>query len=543
MAEDLELPVFNHPLALELTYIAVEEAIRLGASYADARFEFRHQEDVVTHNGRLDLARTQITRGLGVRVLLHGAWGYVGVSEPSRHDVTVAARRAAELARAAAILQSTPVELVPQTPHRAIYRTQIKRDPLAVPLENKVALLLEIDDKLTSVGQIVSARGHFSAQRQRKLFVSSDGSEIEQELVYTAVGYQAGASDGDGYQVRSYPIGGGGLVMGKGWELVNESPLLESAEEVAEEAVALLSAPVAPADTGPLILSAPMIASHLQATCAPLTELDRTLSADGFIPTDQLGAYVFGSDTVNLYADAREAGGAGGFGFDDEGVEAQRVDLVVDGRLVGFLTSRETAQRVGLESSSGAMRASGWEMSPQVRCTNLCLAPGEGGDLDALINDTERGILIDGPKAILLDPGGGGFVGQGEVAWKIENGKKVQRLRDPVYRGLHPTFWRGCDAVCSPDSFQMFGSFATKSGGDRPLPVGHGAAPARFADVEVGAKAEDLPRIDSTTRIPTIDVPDGPGLTARREQARAFRKPPAVLRTGPRRRVRRKDVR
>ncbi|MEL6312256.1 MAG: DNA gyrase modulator, partial [Pseudomonadota bacterium] len=88
--------MFNHPLALELTYIAVEEAIRLGASYADARFEFRHREDVMTHNGRLDVARSHITRGLGVRVLLQGAWGYVGVSEPSRHDVTVAARRATE---------------------------------------------------------------------------------------------------------------------------------------------------------------------------------------------------------------------------------------------------------------------------------------------------------------------------------------------------------------------------------------------------------------------------------------------------------------
>lgn len=532
--------MFNHPLALELTYIAVEEAIRLGATYADARFEFRHREDVVTRNGRLDLARTQITRGLGVRVLLQGAWGYVGVSEPSRHDVTVAARRAAELARAAAILQSTPVELVPQTPHRAIYRTQIKRDPLAVPLENKVTLLLAIDEKLTSVKQVVCAQGQFSAQRQRKLFVSSDGSEIEQELVYTSVGYEAGASDGDNYQVRSYPVGDGGLVMGKGWELVNESPLLESAEEVAEEAVALLSAPPVPAEAGPVILTAPMLAAHLQQTCAPLTELDRSLSSEGFIPTDQLGAYVFGSELVNLYADAREAGGAGGFGFDDEGVEAQRADLVVDGRFVGYLTSRETAHRVGLETSSGAMRAAGWESSPQVRCTNLCLAPGEGGDLDALINDTERGVLIDGPKAVLLDPGGGGFVGHGEVAWQIENGKKVRRLRDPVYRGVHPTFWQGCHAVCGPDSFRMYGSFAAKGPSERPIPVGHGAAPARFTEVEVGA-SEALPTLERGARMPVIERPQPPGLLGRRDTVRNYRKP--VVRGAPRRRVRRKDVR
>ena len=532
--------MFNHPLALELTYIAVEEAIRLGASYADARFEFRHTEDVATHNGRLDLARTQITRGLGVRVLLQGAWGYVGVSEPSRHDVTVAARRAAELARAAAILQPTPVELVPQTPHRAIYRTQIKRDPLAVPLEDKVELLMSVDQKLRSVGQIVAAQGRYSAQRQRKLFVSSDGSEIEQELVHTCVGYQAGASDGDDYQVRSFPAGRSGLVMGKGWELVNDANLIDSAEEVAHEAVALLSAPPAPADTTTVILTAPMLASHLHATCAPLTELDRSLSGESIIPTEQLGAYVFGSPLVSLYADAREAGGAGGFGFDDEGVEAQRTELVVDGRFVGYLTSRETAQRVGLESSSGAMRAGGWETCPQVRCTNLCLAPGEGGDLDALINDTERGILIDGPTSVSLDPGGGGFVGHGEVAWEIANGQKVRRLSNPTYHGRHPEFWSGCDAVCGADSFHMFGSYATKGRCERPIPVGHGAAPARFNDVSTGADREGLATISPGEPIPsmTSSSADASG----RVKAR-FRKPPATLKGAARRRVRRKDVR
>ncbi|MEO1335987.1 MAG: metallopeptidase TldD-related protein, partial [Myxococcota bacterium] len=247
-------------------------------------------------------------------------------------------------------------------------------------------------------------------------------------------------------------------------------------------------------------------------------------------------------ERVNLYADAREAGGAGGFGFDDEGVEAQRVDLVVDGRFVGYLTSRETAQRVGLESSSGAMRAAGWETSPQVRCTNLCLAPSEDGDLDALINDTERGVLIDGPKAILLDPGGGSFIGQGEVAWRIENGKKIERLRNPIYRGTHPGFWRGCDAVCGPDSFRLFGSLTTKARGERPIPVGHGAAPARFTNVELGAQTS-LPRVENSVKIPTIDQGSESSRARREDVVRNIRRTPPPSVRSKKRRVRRKDVR
>ena len=52
--------MFNHPLALEQAYNAVEEAIRLGASYADARYEYHQREDVVTRNGTLSLSLIHI---------------------------------------------------------------------------------------------------------------------------------------------------------------------------------------------------------------------------------------------------------------------------------------------------------------------------------------------------------------------------------------------------------------------------------------------------------------------------------------------------
>ena len=45
--------------------------------------------------------------------------------------------------------------------------------------------------------------------------------------------------------------------------------------------------------------------------------------------------------------DATLPGGLGSFGFDDEGVPAQRVEVVKDGIFVGYLTSRETAARLG----------------------------------------------------------------------------------------------------------------------------------------------------------------------------------------------------
>lgn len=514
--------VFNHPLALELAHIAVEEAVRLGASFADARFEFRQTEDIVTRNGVLHQATVRTERGLGVRALVRGAWGFVAIGEPTRHDVAIAAKRAVDLARAASILQDIPVRLVDEEPHRAIFRTQIKRDPLAVPIEDKVELLLEIDAKLRGVNLITLALGSFSAMRQRKVYVSSEGSEIDQELVWTGVGYQAGASDGADFQLRSYPYGGRGQYLGKGWEMIGELPLVDSAERIAHEAVEQLRADPCPNEKTTLILGTGQMARQIHESVGRIVELDRVLGMErnsggaSILTTDRLGSYDFGSREVNLYADAREPGAPGTFGFDDEGVEAQRVELVTEGRFTGYLSSRETAERVGLERSTGAMRASSWSTFPTVRMTNISLEPGSAGDLDALIGDTKNGVLMDYPRAWASDELGGQFQAACEVAWEIKNGKRGRKLKNPTYQGLTPMFWRSCDAVASDKSWMLHGLFPDLKG--RPLQclvAGHGSSPARFVDVEVGVHEYQPTMFADGDAIPLIDHPEAHALTAR----------------------------
>lgn len=515
--------MFNHPLALELAHIAVEEAIRLGASFADARFEYRQQEDILTRNGLLHQATVRTERGLGVRALVRGAWGFVAIGEPTRHDVAVAARRAVDMARAAAILQDVPVRLADEEPHRAIYRTQIKRDPLAVPIEDKVELLLEIDAKVRSVPLITLALGSFAAQRQRKVYVSSEGAEIDQEIVWTGVGYQAGASDGADFQMRSFPAAGRGQFLGKGWELIGELPLLGMAEEIAKEAVEQLRADPCPSTTSAVILGTSQLARQIHESCGRTGELDRVLGMErngaggSFLTTDKLGTFEYGSRIVNLYADAREPGGPGTFGFDDEGVEAQRVELVTEGRFTGYLSSRETAERVGLERSTGAMRAASWASCPLVRMTNVSLEPGTAGDLEALIADTKSGVFMDTNRSWSTDELGGQFQSSCEVAWEIKNGRRVRRLKNPTYHGTTAAFWRRCDAICDESAWSLHGIASDKKG--RPLQlmtVGHGTAPARFNDVEIGVHELQPPVFADGAPIPVINHPDAGSLARRR---------------------------
>ena len=77
-----------------------------------------------------------------------------------------------------------------------------------------------------------------------------------------------------------------------------------------------------------------------------------------------------------MTADATLPGALGTFGWDDEGVPAQRIEVVKEGLFVGYLTDRENASRLSLPRSMGAARASGWNRIPLVRMTNVSLEPG-----------------------------------------------------------------------------------------------------------------------------------------------------------------------
>src|SRR6202008_1370151 len=117
-----------------------------------------------------------------------------------------------------------------------------------------------------------------------------------------------------------------------------------------------------------------------------------------FLTPDKLHKLQYGSGIVNLVADATAPGALGSFGFDDEGVQAQRVYLVKDGIFCGYLSSRDTAHLIGLARSGGAMRSESWNRTPIIRMTNISLMPGSAGSLEQLIASTDDAILMETNK-------------------------------------------------------------------------------------------------------------------------------------------------
>jgi TldD protein len=401
------------------------------------------------------------------------------------------AANAVAIGRASATLLRTPVVLAPEPPRRAVWSSSCAVDPFAVPLERKLDLLFLVDEALRGVKGVTIAEGFLTFVRKRQLYLSSEGSEIDQTITRSGGGYSATAVSDREVQRRSFPQAEGHHQT-LGYEFIESVPWVEEAGRVGEEAVALLSADPCPDGESDIILEGSQLALQIHESVGHPTELDRVLGMEAnyagtsFLTTDQLRKLKFGSPRVNLVADATLPHGLATFGFDDEGVEAQRWPIVKEGLFVGYLTSRELAHRVGESRSRGCVRSDGWHHVPIIRMVNLSLEPGQGS-LDDLFADTESGIYMETNRSWSIDQLRYNFQFKTEIAWEIKKGRRVRILRNPTYQGITPRFWNSCDFICGPQAWKPWG--VTNCGKGQPGQVAemtHGAAPARFRKVRVG---------------------------------------------------------
>jgi TldD protein len=470
---------------------ALNTAQTLGASYADIRIVHRRMESITVKNGVVEALEQDESYGFGVRVIADGAWGFAASSNVAFQEIDQVVAQAIAIARASAMFQNQPVVLAPVEPVQDRYTTPVEQDPFRVSLDKKINYLLRADAEACAVRGASIVEGSLHAWRENKVFASTEGSYIEQEITKSGLGLQAMAVGNNEVQVRSYPNSYGHW-MTKGWEMALDYDLPGNARRIAEEAVALLSAPQCPTGTTTLILDGSQTALQIHESCGHPVELDRVLGMEAafagtsFLTLDKLGNYRYGSPVVNMTADATLSGGLGSFGYDDEGVPAQRIDLVKDGIFTGYLSDRQTAALIGLPYSGGCSRAENWNRLAMIRMTNVNLLPGTWR-LEDLIADTDDGIYMLANKSWSIDDKRLNFQFGCELAYKIKNGKLGRIYKNPTYQGMTPQFWGSCDAICNADYWAIWGE--PNCGKGQPVQTGHtghGAAPTRFRNMAVG---------------------------------------------------------
>jgi TldD protein len=367
----------------------------------------------------------------------------------------------------------------------------VTEDPFAVPLERKIADLLAADRAMNAVKGVAWTESLYAAQREWKTFAASDGSYTEQVITHVGGGLEANAIEGDEHQRRSWPDNGGAWASA-GYEWIRGLDLEGNAERTAAEAMELLTAPPLPAGTRTILLHPSQLYMQVHESCGHPTELDRAFGSEAsfagtsFLTPDMLGGFRYGSDLCDIVADATVPGGLGSFGWDDEGVAAQQVHLVREGMFVGYLSSRETAPRIG-RRSGGAMRADGWNRIPLIRMTNVNLLPKPGMSFEDIIADTDDGLLFETNRSWSIDDRRLNFQFATEVCREVKGGKLGRLYRNATYTGITHELWRSMDAVGDASSWRMWGTpNCGKGEPGQAGHVGHGVSGARFRNVRVG---------------------------------------------------------
>ncbi len=470
---------------------ALDAATLAGATYADARVVETRHERLSVRTGHVEGVESGESLGIGIRTIANGAWGFAATSDLTPDGIAHAARQAVALARASAITASAPVSLAPVARFTDTWSGACATDPFTVSLDDKLALLLLTDDILRAEDKVRVTSASMGFIAVRKVFGSTEGSLIEQSYVESQAGIAAFAI-GDGEMLpRSYPNNLGGQAVQGGWEAILALDLPGNAPRVAEQAAALLSAAPCPSGETTIIIDGSQVALQVHESIGHPTELDRVLGDEAafagtsWVGIPDLGTLRYGSEHVTVTSDATIPGSIGSFGYDDEGVPAQRDHLITNGILTGFQTSRESALEIG-RTSNGCMRADGWQRQPLIRMTTVSLEPGEWG-FDDLIADTDDGIYIETNNSWSIDDKRLNFQFGCEIGWEIKGGKLGRMIKSPNYTGVTPQFWGSCDAVCNRDHWQVWG--IPNCGKGEPMQVAHvahGAAPTRFRNVQVG---------------------------------------------------------
>ena len=459
--------------------------------YADIRVVHRKTEEIGIKNGNVDAFTYDEDSGFGIRVLYRGAWGFASGSRATKTEMEAVFKKALKIARASCKVRGQKVIFCPAPPRVDHYRTPFSIDPFEVPAEKKLDLLMMSDEMIRRNSKVKISEAFMGSYKTEKIFASTEGSYIEQEIIECGAGISATAILDGEVQVRSYPNSFRGNFGTRGYEWIEALGLQGQAERIAEEAVQLLSAKPCPSRVTTLILDGSQLALQIHESIGHPIELDRVLGTEAsyagtsFVRPDMVGSFRYGSEIVNVVADATHPGGLGTFGYDDEGVHAQRTPIISNGILVNLLSSRETAHVLGKESN-GTMRADGWNRIPLIRMTNINLEPGEW-TLEGMISDTEEGLFLSTNRSWSIDDKRINFQFGTEIGWEIKNGKLGEMVKNPTYTGITPQFWSSCDAIANKDHWQMWGTPNCGKGEPGQVAhVGHGAAPARFRNVQVG---------------------------------------------------------
>jgi TldD protein len=521
----LLVPVFGNAIAAEellnpmavqfkksLADAAMNAATKAGASYCDVRIGRYLNQFITTRDLNVENIVNTESSGVGVRVLANGAYGFVSTNVMTPDSVAEAARQAVAIAKANARLQAEPVRLAPvKGVGEVAWATPFKKDWRTVPIKEKAEMLIAANKAGMDAGASFMQSTLFQVNQQ-KYFASTDGSYIDQDVHRLWSPFTATAVDKASGKFRTRQ--GLSSPAGMGYEFFDAKPqhkirapggvttlykdgydLIEDARAAGKQAREKLSAKTVEPGKYDLVLSPEHLFLTIHESVGHATELDRVLGYEAnyagtsFATLDkwQSKKFKYGSDIVNFVADKTAPGALATVGYDDEGVQCKRWDIIKDGVLVNYQATRDQAHIIGEKESHGCSYADSWSSVQFQRMPNVSLEAGKKTlTPDEMVKDVKKGIYIAGRGSFSIDQQRYNFQFGGQLYYEIKDGKITQPLEDVAYQSNTQEFWNACSAMCDERDWRMGGSFFDGKGQPSQVSaVSHGSSTTRFNGVNV----------------------------------------------------------
>jgi len=493
----------------QLADVALATARAKGASYADVRIGRYLNQFIVTRETRIQNIANTESFGIGIRVIANGSWGFAASNDVSKEGVARTAERAVAVAKANSKIITEPVQLAPQQGYGEVsWKTPIEKSVFAVPLKEKVDLLLSVNG-IAMQGGASFVNSALLAVNEQKYFASSDGSYIDQDIhrIYPTFNVTKIDKASGKFQTRqalSSPVGMGyeyltctdkDRVQGIVTRYKNRYDMLEDIKNAAADVNQKITAKTVEPGKYDLILDPSHLWLTIHESVAHPTELDRVLGYEAnfagtsFLTLDKwkAGNFQFGSKLVNIVADKLQPGSLGAVGYDDEGVKCGQWDLIKEGVLVNYQAIRDQAHIIGLKQSQGCCYSQSWADVQFQRMPNVSLRPGKDPlSVDDMIKNVQKGIYIIGNGSFSIDQQRYNFQFGGQTFYEIREGKIVGMLKDVAYQANTREFWNSCVAVADERDYRLGGAFNDGKGQpSQSNAVSHGSSTTRFNGVNV----------------------------------------------------------
>ncbi len=485
-ADFLALPLSN------LADAAIDHAKSLGASHVDVRIERTRTGLLSLRDAKPETQSDETVIGIGVRVIVDGAWGFASSPELAADVATRLAEKAVAMAKISKPLSTEFVSLTGEPVYKnKHWVSAYEIDPFSLSDSERKGRIEELSLKLLSAKTVNHTNAHTMYVKEQKFYADSYGTSTTQQRVRMQTQIEAISISDAGFEsmrTLAQPAGYGWEWMdNRNWNWDEEVSKLP---DLLDEKVKSPSVTPGKYD---LLIHPSNLWLTIHESIGHATELDRAIGYEAnyagtsFATPDKLGKLKYGTELMNVTGDRITKHGLSTVGWDDEGVAAQQWDLVKNGLLVGYQLDRRIAARVNQERSNGCAFADSPAHVPIQRMPNVSLQSNPTGPkLEEMISSIDDGIYILGDKSWSIDMQRYNFQFTGQQFHRIKNGKIVGQVKDLAYQATTTDFWGSMKVVGGPSTYVLGGAFnCGKAQPGQVAAVSHGCPAAIFEKVNI----------------------------------------------------------